>query len=95
MSITVEGTDVSLTVATPAQFTLAVSPGQGPAGRPPVVNITDMTYDGSDRVTGYKLNNVEHVVTYPDSVTVVDTGGGQIRTTTLDGLGRIISAIIS
>lgn len=87
--------DLSLTIGEGQSFTLLLNTGQGPAGRPPSVNITDITYDGSDRVTAYTINGVEHLVTYPDSTTIVDTGGGTVKTVTLDGLGRIISATVS
>lgn len=74
---------------------LTLDAAQGPAGAPPALDTTDITYDGSDRCTGYKLNGVQHVVTYPDAEHIVDTGGGVVKTTTLDGLGRIISSVIS
>jgi hypothetical protein len=74
----------------------ALSSGQGPAGRPPEVDITDITYDGTTTiVTGYTLNGEVHVVTYPDANTIVDTGGGSTKTTILDGLGRPISCNVS
>lgn len=80
-------------------ISLELSVGQGPAGRPPAIDITGITYDGSDRVTAYELNGVAHVVIYvtngDSTVTVTDTGGGTTRVTTLDALGRPISATIS
>ncbi len=75
---------------------LALSSGQGPAGRPPIVDITDITYDGTSTiVTGYTINSEVHLVTYPDANTIIDTGGGTTKTTILDNLGRPISCNVS
>lgn len=80
-------------------ITLQLDVAQGPAGAPPRVSITDIEYDGSDRVIAYTMNDVEHVVSYVTNVdltvTVTDVGGGTTRVTTLDAAGRIISATIS
>lgn len=78
---------------------VTVSTGQGPAGAPPRVSITDIVYDGSDRVVEYSMNGVAHVVTYVTDgggiTTATDVGGGTTRTTVTDALGRITSAQIS
>lgn len=89
MSVTV----VNQTIA------LGLSMGQGPAGRPPTVSITDIEYDGSDRVISYFLNGVAHTVEYEvdgsGNVTMTDEGGGTTKVVVTDALGRITSAEIS
>lgn len=57
--------------------------------------ISSITYDGSDRVTGYTREGQSHTVTYPDSVTIVDTGGGRVVTTTIDGTGRVTGVVVT
>jgi hypothetical protein len=59
----------------------------------PQAALSGVTYDGSDRVTGYTKEGVAHVVTYPNSTTIVDTPAAgsllKIQTTTLDVSGRV------
>lgn len=93
MSVTVEQTVVGLSLETPAEVAVTLQVGQGPQGAPPAQDVTSVTYDGLDRVTGYLLNGVIHTVTYPSATTQVDVGGGRTRTVTLDGSGRIVSAV--
>jgi len=89
MSVTVVDNVITLTIGT----------NQGPAGAPPTVNITEIEYDGSDRVISYLMNEVPHTVSYSTdgsgNVTMTDVGGGATRVTVTDSLGRITSAQIS
>ena len=79
-------------------ITLTLSTGQGPAGAPPRVDITEIHYDGSDRVIDYLQNGVLHEVEYVTDgggiTTATDTGGGLTKTTVTDALGRIVSSTI-
>lgn len=60
-------------------------------------DISGVTYGSSGlsdgKVTAYSVDGVSHVVTYPNSTTVVDVGGGKTRTATLDGDGNITGIV--
>lgn len=61
-------------------------------------SVTSITYETSAadaRCTGYTLGGVAHTVSYPDATHIVDAGGGQTVTYTLDAQGRFISKVVS
>lgn len=78
---------------------LTVSSAQGPAGRPPEVDITDIEYDGSDRVISFVQNDVIYEIDYVTDgggvTTATLTGGGVTRVFVTDALNRLISATVS
>jgi len=75
--------------------------GQAPDGAGNVVPgasaaaLSAVTYDGSNRVTGYTLGGVAYVVAYPSSTSITITGGGKVTTITLDGSGRVVGKAVA
>lgn len=62
-------------------------------GKP--LTLASVTYDGSSRVTGYTLNGVAYTVAYPSSTSITVTGGGRVKTITLDSSGRMVGLSIA
>ena len=60
-----------------------------------VVDVTGITYDGSNRVTGYTKLGIAHTVTYPTATTIIDTSSGGTITVDLDGLGRVVNVDVA
>lgn len=57
--------------------------------------LSGVSYDGSSRVTGYTLNGVAYTVAYPSSTSITVTGGGRVKTLTLDSSGRFTGLAIA
>ena len=56
--------------------------------------ISAVTYDGSNRCTGYTSNDVTYTITGWGTSTVTITGSDlSVRTVTLDGSGRIVGVV--
>ena len=60
-----------------------------------VVDVTDITYDGSSRVAGYTKQGVVHTVTYPDAMTILDSSSSGLVTVSLDGSGRVVNVEVA
>lgn len=58
-----------------------------------VSQVSAVTYDGQNRVTGYVNNGRSYTVSYPSSTLITVVGNGVTRNITLDGSGRIISSV--
>ena len=57
--------------------------------------VSGVTYDGSNRVTGYSANGIAYVVAYPNPTTVTVAGNGKTITVTLDSQGRVIGKVVA
>lgn len=56
-------------------------------------DVTDVTYDGSDRVTSLKIDNVTYTIVYTLSTITISGDDGSVKTISLDGAGRISGAL--
>lgn len=54
--------------------------------------VSDVTYDGSNRVTSLKIDNVTYTVIYATSTITISGDDGSVKTISLDGSGRISGA---
>lgn len=52
-------------------------------------NVSAVTYDGSNRVTGLTIDGVSYTITYTSSLITISGSDGTVREVSLDGLGRI------
>lgn len=59
------------------------------------LTLASVSYDGSNRTTGYTLNGVAYTVAYPNSTTITVTGAGKTKTITLDSSGRMTGLSIA
>lgn len=65
---------------------------QGPFGSINLgsVGLSNVSYDGSSRVLGFRINGIDYTVTYaPTSMTVAGSDGSS-KVINLDGSGRVI-----
>lgn len=85
--------DFSVVIQPPEFKTVSFEGGaQGPAGIPPVWQLSNVMYDippKEKRVLSFTRSGNAYVVAYPNSTTIVITGGGRVRTVTKDVLDRI------
>jgi hypothetical protein len=61
----------------------------------PALALSAVTYDGSNRVTGFTRGSTVFIVAYPSGTSITITGGGRVVTITLDGSGRIIGKTVA
>jgi hypothetical protein len=53
------------------------------------VGLTGVTYDGSNRVTAFTINNINYTVAYASGSMTISGSDGTTRTVALDGSGRV------
>ena len=69
----------------------AGSGGEQTVGGSGTNDLSNVTYDGSNRCTGYQVGTITYTITYPNSTLIrVTASNNQRKDITLDGSGRII-----
>jgi hypothetical protein len=57
-------------------------------------NISNVTYNGDGKITGYRKSGVQHTISYPDANTIVFSNEtGFIKTVTTNGSGAVTAII--
>ncbi len=69
----------------------AASGGEQTVGGSGTNDLSGVSYDGSNRATGYQVGSITYTITYPNATTILATSSnGQQKKITLDGSGRIV-----
>lgn len=55
--------------------------------------LTDVTYDGANRLTQFRADGMLYLFDYPDSTHITLSVNGDLKQITLDGFGRVTGIV--